>query len=240
MLMRRFGQYYFKLSFTAMSLMALGVFMFVGLGCWQCHRAEEKRMMLAQYENERHKPPRVWKIGSKNPGQYQQFKVSGHYAQRFFLLDNQYHQHEWGYHVLSPFKLDAHTVVMVDRGWVKGEPLRAHFPEVISPKDGQMISGEAYYAHKNHWINQVDPQKITQHAWIIAQFEPQKIEKILHQHVLPFMIRLSNTEPHGWIRDWQIVAMPPERHQAYAFQWFSLAAMVVVVFMVTSFKRNDE
>jgi surfeit locus 1 family protein len=240
MLMRRFGQYYFKLSWTSMSLMVLGVSVFLGLGCWQCHRADEKRMMLAQYENERHQPPRVWQVGAVNPTQYQHLKVAGRYEQRFFLLDNQYHQHEWGYHVLSPFQVNEHTVLLVDRGWVKGEPLREHFPKVISPKDNQMISGEVYYARNNRWVNEVEPQKIDSGGWVIAQFEPQKIEKILHQHVEPFMIRLSNKEPHGWARNWQIVAMPPERHHAYAFQWFSLAAMVVVVFLVTSLKRDNE
>jgi surfeit locus 1 family protein len=237
MLKIRFDQYYFQLSWLLGLTVVAGI-LFLKLGFWQLHRAEEKASLLQSYQTQQTQLPQLWKAGLSYPKQYERLKVSGVYEQRFFLLDNQYHHHEWGYHVLSPLQVDSKTVVLVDRGWVKGEPLREHFPEVVTPTGQQHLEGSVYYSNKNRWVPQGGTQKIADQAWILTQFDTAMLEKILHRRVAPFMIRLAQYEPNGWIRNWQVVAMPPERHRAYAFQWFSLAGLVFIVFVVTSLKKK--
>lgn len=238
MLKTRFGQYYFKLTWWLAPLVIAGM-LFIKLGLWQLDRAEEKTALLHANYTQQSQLPHAWKVGFRPPQQYERLKVSGVYEQRFFLLDNQYHHHEWGYHVLTPLVLDATTVVLVDRGWVRGEPLREHFPQIGTPTAAQHLEGSVYYPKRNRWVPQSGVQKIAGQGWILAQFDTVTLEKILHRRVAPFMIRLAQQEANGWSREWQVVSMPPKRHRAYAFQWFSLAGLALVMVVITALKRCD-
>ena len=66
----------------------------------------------------------------------------------------------------------------------------------------------------------------------MAQFEIERFKKILNLNVLPFMLRLGDAEPYGFIRAWHIVSMSPEKHYAYAFQWFSLATLTLILGLI--------
>jgi surfeit locus 1 family protein len=42
------------------------------------------------------------------------------------------------------------------------------------------------------------------------------------------------------VREWKTVAMPPQRHLAYALQWFVMALVVLIIFVALNLKKKNE
>jgi cytochrome oxidase assembly protein ShyY1 len=54
----------------------------------------------------------------------------------------------------------------------------------------------------------------------------------------PFILEQVNAMSDGLVRDWPRPSIGVEKHRGYAFQWYALAAMSVVFFLVTGFRRG--
>ncbi|MCX7115631.1 MAG: SURF1 family protein [Gammaproteobacteria bacterium] len=233
----RFGKIHFSTTWIRLALGLVGLGFLMSLSVWQVHRAAEKRTMLTAFHQHAKSTP-VELTALMQPSQYQRITLTGHYEAPQFLLDNQFYQHVWGYHVLTPFRLlDGKTVVMVNRGWVKGALSRDQLPEVPLPVGQQTVVGGVYYPSYNAWIQQPELSASLTGVIVVEQFLPQLFEKFLHQPAAPFMMRLDPAMSYGWHRDWQVVVMSPERHIAYAIQWGALAILFCVVFVSIQVKR---
>ncbi|WP_019216188.1 SURF1 family cytochrome oxidase biogenesis protein [Legionella tunisiensis] len=62
----------------------------------------------------------------------------------------------------------------------------------------------------------------------------------MHKSVYPFIIRLDKSEADSYVREWAVVAMPPERHYAYALQWFAIAFVILILFIALNLKKTNE
>jgi surfeit locus 1 family protein len=60
----------------------------------------------------------------------------------------------------------------------------------------------------------------------------------LDLNLSPFVLLLATGTDDGIATDWIPVRMPPERHRGYAVTWFTLAAALVVLFLVYSFRKE--
>lgn len=223
---------------TTLALMAMSFLVY--LGTWQLQRAAEKREMIVSEAQLASQAPIMWEPGMVNPGQYQPVELQGFFLPEVFLLDNQHHQHQFGYHVLTPMQLNSGGVVIIDRGWVSGDPARKQFPEVTNPRQVLKLSGQAYYpSDKIRVLGQILEKKRINLA-IIEKIDTHLISQFLHKSVYPFIIRLSPDEAHGYVREWPVVSMSPERHKAYALQWFAMALVILVIFVGLNLKKLDE
>ncbi|MBA2651484.1 MAG: SURF1 family protein [Tatlockia sp.] len=223
---------------TLLSLLALGFFS--GLGFWQLDRAQEKKQMLSAQSSLANKPPLAWQSNSLLPKQYQRIQLSGHYLKQTLLLDNQHHNHQFGYHVLTPLLLDSGKVLLVDRGWVASNPRRQVLPEITRPKDSASLLGTAYYPSDKTWVlGQILEKKNTNLA-IVERVDSKLIGQFLHKSVYPFIMRLDKDDSQGYVREWPVVAMPPERHYGYAFQWFAIASVILILFIALNLKKKNE
>ena len=76
---------------------------------------------------------------------------------------------------------------------------------------------------------------------VIQQTDLKVIQQHYTQEILPFVVLLNTQESSIFIRDWQPVVMAPEKHLAYAVQWFLLALAALVIFVIAQrnkLKRN--
>jgi surfeit locus 1 family protein len=62
----------------------------------------------------------------------------------------------------------------------------------------------------------------------------------LQKKVYPFIIRLDKQDAYGFVREWAIVSMPPQRHFAYAAQWFAMAGVILILFVALNVKRYEK
>jgi len=221
---------------SILTLFALTLFM--RLGFWQLERAHEKKQMIAMQTALASTKPLLWQPGDKFPVQYQQIKVQGHFLAKILLLDNQHHEHQFGYHVLSPLILSDNQVVLIDRGWVKGDSTRQVLPDIDTPNGFIHLTGSSYYPSDKNWLLGDLLEKKQVDLAVVELVDAKKIEQFLHKAVYPFIIRLDKNEAHGYVREWATVAMNPQRHYAYAFQWFAMALTIFILFIVLNLKKK--
>lgn len=233
----------FKQRFTlrcGLTLLALVcIALFIHLGNWQIARAHEKEAMFLQQKQQKDLPFVPWTSSSKQPTQYQKLKLRGRYLLEVFLLDNQHYLHQFGYHVLSPFELENGGVVLVDRGWVKGDMARKHLPEIPFSSKTRVVQGEAYFPSRKGITLGPIFEKKSESLGIIEKIDLKLASQILHKSVNPFIIRLEEKAPDGFVRKWPVVSMPPKRHYGYAFQWFAFAGVVLILYVILSIKKKS-
>lgn len=223
----------------AMTLLTvLAIALFLRLGFWQVDRAVEKKQMMAALGAFSQQAPTVWSSNDPLPSQYQPLQVQGHFLSNILLLDNQHVQHQFGFDVVSPLVLVDGQVVLIDRGWVQGDPSRHVLPVVEIPKGLVQLTGSAYYPSQKTWLLGQAIEKKDQNMAIIELFDTHLISQFLHKSVYPFIIRLEKHAANGYARDWAVVAMPPERHYGYALQWFAIALVILILFITLNFKKK--
>ncbi len=221
---------------TLLTLFAMALFM--RLGYWQLERAGEKKQMIAALNAFTQQSPQSWVSSHPLPAQYQPLRVKGQFLPAIFLLDNQHHQHQFGYDVISPLKLNGGGIVLVDRGWVPADVTRQQFPVVETPRGVVSLVGSVYYPSTKQWLlGQALEKKGTDLA-VVEWVDANLISKFLHKSVYPFIIRLSKSADFGYVREWAVVAMPPERHYGYALQWFAIALVIFILFIALNLKKK--
>jgi surfeit locus 1 family protein len=50
------------------------------------------------------------------------------------------------------------------------------------------------------------------------------------------IVLLDPGEPNGYLRDWQAPGFSPQRHFAYAIQWWSFAGLAVILWIALSLR----
>ena len=53
------------------------------------------------------------------------------------------------------------------------------------------------------------------------------------------ILLLAPDAASGFVREWRPDVFPPERHRGYAFTWFTLAAVVVIVFVGMHWRKDN-
>ncbi|GFO71997.1 surfeit locus 1 family protein [Bathymodiolus japonicus methanotrophic gill symbiont] len=215
------------------------------LGFWQLSRAEEKREFLANQTAMMQKQPQPigQLLADNKPIRYRRVIAKGHYdVQHQILLDNQIHQGKVGYLVLTPFIL-AHdpTTILVNRGWVLMDKDRSKLPAIDFIPSTEMIAITGVlneFPQVGLVLKGADqpsegwPSKLQ----IINQ---QKITSKLGRSIADYQLQLAAGEPYGYVREWHVhTRMPPEKHTAYAFQWFALAATLTLLILWISCKTK--
>lgn len=215
----------------------------LALGSWQVSRGREKARMLVADARQAAAPPVDLTDGGSHTalGQRQRVTLRGRFlADRQGLLDNQVHGGRFGYDVLTPLQITgSDRVFLVDRGWLPGGPRRSDIADwdtpggevtVIGrlgrPVDIPFVSGSA--------IEHFGP------LWMVAEINTSELNAALGLDLHPMVVRLEAESAHGFLRDWPVVAMTPQRHYGYAVQWFGLAAAVLGVYLAAGRRRARE
>jgi surfeit locus 1 family protein len=219
-------------------LMGTLFLIFVSLGNWQLRREQEKRHIMTEVQSALQAPPMDF-TGDEDDTKlaaFQPVRVTGRYLNdRQFLLDNQYSNHRVGYDVITPMRVGQY-IVLVNRGWVPRGQSREDLPILKAVEGPQSVVGLLTKpTSKPLRLSRLEDNP-TQWPRVIETLDWGQIGEDLHQPVLPFTVRMNATEPNGYVRDWSLSWMSPERHRAYAVQWFLFAGIAVVIFFGLSFK----
>ena len=222
-----------------MSLLTFfAIFLFARLGFWQLDRAQVKKEILSANSRYEKLAPKSWSQNDKLPRQYQQINVKGYYLPQVFLLDNQHHNHNFGYDVISLLNTANGKIILVDRGWIAGDISRQIYPEIERPIGNISLAGSVYYPSTKNWVLGQVIEKKSKDLVVIESLDTKLLAQFLHKSVYPFIIRLNQDNANGYVREWALVSMPPERHYAYAFQWFAIAIVILIMFIGLNFKKE--
>ncbi len=206
------------------------------LGFWQLSRAEEKEALLLAHQQQMSAPPVNFEQLPTNANQqYLPVRVSGQYDnRRTLLLDNQVRHGRPGYEVIAIFNADAGPALLVNRGWVAASLDRAILPE-ISPIEGRVeLSGYLYRSPGQQVMLGEDVWDADKALQIVQNAAPERAAEQLQQPFYPYQLRLDENAPGALKTGWPVVNVIPEKHTAYAVQWFCLAALLVVLTLLAN------
>jgi len=239
-------------------------------GFWQLHRAEEKREILADQSalhanapvafasvgngdelTEGNKPAASSEHSDSPLAQrYLRVTASGEiHPQQVFLIDNRVHGGRPGYEVLVPLKvvMDGGEAfwLMVNRGWLAGGLDRSQLPAIPSLGEASTFSGYLYQPFGKHLMLADDIWTPGVSPLVIQHFDRDKLERYLGAKVYPYSLRLEESPNRELKVRWIIVNVQPEKHTAYAVQWFAMAFALVILTVFansnisTRFARNS-
>lgn len=207
------------------------------LGYWQLERATLKRDLLATFEArgaETLPLPRA-----ESALRYQRVAVTGSYSNRQFLLDAMPGSGGAGFHVLGVLQLaDRPLRLIVNRGWIPAVTDRSQLPVPAIPEGELTLTGRLNTLPRPG-IELAGAAVPGDHWPALVLFPTlQELEARLGEPLYPLVLLLDETAPGGFERIWSPVNFGPERHLAYAVQWFALALALLVIYLVVNTSRG--
>ena len=210
------------------------------LGFWQLQRADEKTALASAWElRAQQHPAQLEDLDWHKPQSlaYVPVELRGSFSpDKYFLLDNRIHDGRFGYEVLSLFEPESGGgPVLVNRGWVPGDPGRLSLPEP-TPVSGEVrITGHIYVAPGKPYLLM---EQVLEPGWP-KRIQAVEMDKILVEigdspggRVFPYPVRIDTAQPGALTVDWKIINVSPEKHTGYAFQWFTLAAVLGLFYIL--------
>jgi cytochrome oxidase assembly protein ShyY1 len=221
-------------------LAALGV----SLGQWQDRRAAGKLELQAQLDARAVLLPLALGAGMVAPERAEYRPVSAHgtwVPEWTIYLDNRPNQGRAGLYVLTPLKLSgSDTHVLVARGWV---PRNMQDRATIAPyrtPDGEVAIGGI--ARRNPGkVMELGEAAPLQPGAIVQNVTVEAFAKASGLRLQPFIVEQDGAlADDGLVREWPAATSGVDKHRGYAFQWYALAAMAVIFFVATGFKRGTK
>ncbi len=221
----------------------------LALGRWQLLRADEKISILTAAEAAASAPhvalDSVPASALPEAAQnYLRVDARGTWLPDTQLLwDNRAHASQAGVEVITPLQLPDGRVVLVNRGWTPLGGLRSETPDVTMTGRGLpgaalaevrgSLSRPSQGFAKGDAIDDTAP-------WprYLQYFDYEAIGVLLQADVMPVVLQADRSVDGPWfISNWQPAASGPEKHYAYAVQWFGMAAALTVIFIVVNLQR---
>ena len=209
------------------------------LGVWQLTRGEEKQIFIEQMATATSSNIQTFQPQTQYAtGQALALCVTWQGQQWYF--DNRTHEGRVGYDLYLPVRVcEWNLPVLLRLGWIEGLRSRAQLPTApnlavwenpiditvqVRPSPGvPMLSAPAEAVTDTKWRIQsmADlPASDWQPGVLVAQ--------------------LLTPEAFTLVDQWNPVTVPPERHLAYAIQWFGLASVLVIGFGIWGFQRGRQ
>lgn len=221
-------------------LVALGV----SLGQWQDRRAADKTRTQNTLTQRAAAAPVVVSDTPLQAGavELRRVSVAGEFVADWPLfLDNRPLDGKVGFYLVMPFKLaGSERHVLVARGWLPrytGE--HGRLPEFSTPRGTVVLHGVA----RTHLgkVMQLGQVAAVKPGAIMQNLTVEQYAAATSHPVQPFFIEQSTAVDNTdrLVRNWPAPALGVDKHRGYAFQWYALALMALLFFVITGFRRGS-
>ncbi len=237
-----------KLIPTLLALICIPVL--ISLGLWQLDRAHEKRVIDQGVNDAIAKPALLVNDANFKKLEneiYRTAALTGQFdIKQQFLLDNRTHQGKPGYHVLSPFIFEQSSnsnttkyAVLINRGWITYRDTRENIPSIEVTEKEIEIHGTIKEVPRSIVLNETTQQQNEPNKpKLIQSVQIAELNDSLEYTLLPIMIELEKADENGFIREWQPYYGSIDKHKAYATQWFSMAAILLFLYIKLNTKKR--
>lgn len=209
----------------------------LALGNWQLRRAEEKSALGSDLDAAARRAVLVLPPAPVDAHEYAfaRVRARGEYsAGHTILLDNKVLRGTPGYQVLTPLRIaggDMH--VLVNRGWVAAAARRDSLPPIQTPAGTETVEGIAVVPGSR--ILELDARTEEGMVWqnlVLARYAAWSGLKLQ-----PVVLQQTSEAGDGLVRAWTRPDSGADKHRGYAFQWFALAATILIAYVAFSFRR---
>jgi surfeit locus 1 family protein len=194
------------------ALAAAGIAAGIALGNWQADRAAQKRAAGAAVA---------------------QLSLRGGLEPRYTVyVDNKLHKGVPGYEIVQPLRLADGRYVLVRRGWLAMGGSREQLPEVRTPAGEVALSG----VRQTRFPQALAPglEKETGKVWQNVTLE--RFAAWSGLALEPYVLEQHSDLDDGLVRDWPRPDAGIDKHESYALQWYSLAALSFLLFFFLNLK----
>jgi cytochrome oxidase assembly protein ShyY1 len=216
------------------------------LGIWQLHRADFKDGLLRRYAASMSAPVQDFAEMAVQPlpDGFPRVRASGRYlANRVYLLDNPRHDGRGGVEVFAPMALhDQPRLLLVDLGFLPGNGT-GQVPQLPPLPTGDVTVQGLYVPPPPTGFEMGGDALVRQTRWPKKAIflDPAEVARDLGHALYPRVLAVDADPASIYVREHTLdfSSMPPARHRAYAFQWFSFALAAVVILLVLNRKRSS-
>jgi surfeit locus 1 family protein len=217
----------------------LAALLTLGLGLWQLDRAHQKQALQALMEARSQQAVldgRTLLSGPEagRPSEWLQrvMAVRGKWiSAHTVFLDNRPMDGRMGFEVITPLQLEgSDRVILVARGWTPRDfQDRSRLPQVPDGTDqdgvvalqGRLVPGPS----------RVYAFDATERTRIRQNLELNDFRQETGLHVLDLVLQQQSDAPDGLLRHWPAALYGVDKHYGYAFQWFALTALILILYV---------
>ena len=216
------------------------------LGVWQLDRAAQKVQLQQAMQTQSALPPltaealpRTRADGAAPP--HRRALLQGQWlTERSIYLDNRPMNGRTGFYLVTPLQLADGSAVLVQRGWLPRDAAdRAHITPPPSATGTVTVAGRIAPAlARLYEFDAAASGPIRQNLHIDAYAQEAALRLrpwALVQDDNPNAAPASS--PDGLLRQWPAPDTGLQKHYGYAFQWFSLSALTVLLYAWFQFIR---
>jgi len=210
----------------------------IALGNWQQGRAAEKTALAAKISRLAYEPP--VNVGRDRfeveSVQHRRLEARGYFEpQHMILLDNRIRRGRAGYEVVMPLRIDgAGPRLLVNRGWIAGTGARDRLPVVRTPDGEVRVLGRALVPGLR--IYELGEATVEGNVW--QNLTMDRYSQQTGLAVQPVLLQQESTLDDGLLRDWPAPDTGVGTHKSYAFQWYALSVLILITYVVLSFRRD--
>ena len=232
----------FQIRLIPTLAMLLGMALFIYLGLWQTGKGDRLAADLAQHALRSQLGPAVVTGQMLDPhaAQDMPLAVFGTFEVQYqVFLDNRQENGQPGVHVITPLRIEGtDTRILVNRGWVGWSQGRSVLPVVATPAGRVQIIGLATVPSTKKFFLMPDHPEVQAKLW--SRVDIPRFEKMIGHPLQPVVLQQTGGDaPDTLVRHW---APPEDRvgmHRGYAFQWFGMAAALLLFYLFASFRKGE-
>jgi len=210
----------------------------ISLGMWQIERANEKKLIIANYDKLLVSAP-IALQKNQMLNNWQPIETTGTYEDTIVYEDNAINNGKAGFKVYHLFRNDDGTFIFIHRGFIERNLIKNNLPEVEIPAEKKLIYGTTLFKQNNTFVKNIEESdsRIIQefNASLLIDKYPMLKDKYLH----PFLFNLDIRDVNKYQPIEKPVNMTASKHIGYAIQWFGLCAALIIL-TIYAYRRKGE
>jgi len=215
-----------------------GIALTSALGVWQLGRGNEKAAQVERLSSAQNGPLIAMPSTDINASDvaWQRVEASGRFAAEYTVfIDNRVLNGVVGYHVITPLKIEhGDRYVLVNRGWVAAAADRRTLPKIDTPTGLMRIAGIASIPSERQF--ELSTRVAEGNVW--QNLTLSRYRATVNIPIQPVVIQQDSVVDDGLKREWVATGPSPDRNYGYAFQWFAMAAAILIYYLVTHVRKR--
>ena len=210
----------------------------ISLGLWQIERANEKKVIISNYDKLLVSTPIA--LQKEQPLEnWQPIETVGAYQDLVIYEDNAINSGKAGFKVYHLFQNGDGTFIFVHRGFIERNLIKNNLPSLDTPVGKRNIKGTTLFKQNNTFVKNIEESDIR----IIQEFNTsvliERFPILKDRYLHPFLFNLDVRDADKFQPIEKPVNMTATKHIGYAIQWFGLCAALIIL-TIYAYRRKGE
>ena len=210
----------------------------ISLGLWQIERANEKKVIISNYDKLLVSTPIT--LQKEQPLEnWQPIETVGAYQDLVIYEDNAINSGKAGFKIYHLFQNGDGTFMFVHRGFIERNLIKNNLPRIDTPVGKKNIKGTTLFKQNNTFVKNIEESDIR----IIQEFNTsvliERFPILKDRYLHPFLFNLDVRDADKFQPIEKPVNMTATKHIGYAIQWFGLCAALIIL-TIYAYRRKGE